>query len=313
MADVQYPSFVFFDTLKKLGIAHTKAAPILLNSEHRIGGKLPSERGMDGTRLSRDYVNVEPGRNPIWYFADFITSSQSLCDLVCKKKKITSRQLTAHLCDEPTRRMAAALEFWRLDYKLFINIMKKAAKTRNASDGDIATLCMLILAVTGCVGDLDETVRQAERFTTNIAARSFKTELAGSAELTQAPVEVRPRLGLVRVEDGVLDFANTKVLNEGPAGTVIGSMATGPSTITNVGALVSREHARIFRDENGQWFVEGLGSTNGTTLISGNDRSTTVVEAPRKMRTAPAEPVPIEVGDMICLAGTTTFLVLLQK
>ena len=40
---------------------------------------------------------------------------------------------------------------------------------------------------------------------------------------------------------------------------------------------VSRKHLRIFEDGSA-WHAQGLGSTNGTTLISGADKSITEIE-----------------------------------
>ena len=95
------------------------------------------------------------------------------------------------------------------------------------------------------------------------------------------------------------------------AGSIIGSLASGPAAITDVDADVSREHARIYR--TGQhWYIVGLNSTNGTSVISGADKVVRTVEPPRGERPRGYEPEPMEIlpSDTICLGASTRFMVM---
>lgn len=56
--------------------------------------------------------------------------------------------------------------------------------------------------------------------------------------------------------------------------------------------------------------VQGLGSSNGTVLISGEDGSETVVEPARAGASACAEPVEVHAGDELVLAGSTRFMLI---
>lgn len=116
-------------------------------------------------------------------------------------------------------------------------------------------------------------------------------------------------LGLYRLSGGRLSGAPYP-LSEMPEGTEIGSMSLAQHSINDVGHGVSRRHARIWRDGAGVWWVEDLGSTNGTAVVHANGRRV-VVSHPRTASNA--QPAvghePIAPGDRIILAGKTEFSV----
>ena len=103
----------------------------------------------------------------------------------------------------------------------------------------------------------------------------------------------------MRVIDGhILKDTSLHVLN--PAGTTIGLMPQARHTVVDVGEDVSREHARIWR-EDGRWLIRDLDSTNGTRVISYSSREVVEVRD---------EPVELSVTDTLCLGSSTRFLVL---
>jgi len=57
------------------------------------------------------------------------------------------------------------------------------------------------------------------------------------------------------------------------------------------GGYVSRQHAEIYQDASGQWFVKDLGSTNGTYLRSS--------ETGQYQRLPSNQPTPIKDGDEV--------------
>ena len=94
-----------------------------------------------------------------------------------------------------------------------------------------------------------------------------------------------------------------------PLDSTVGSLASGPGAVTDVDVDVSRRHLRIWQ-EDGRWLCQGLGSTNGTVLLSGADKSMKVVEPPKSERRGTCPPVELGLGDILILGRTTRFLVM---
>lgn len=72
-------------------------------------------------------------------------------------------------------------------------------------------------------------------------------------------------IGLLRVVDGAVRAPLHRVAAD-EAGTVVGSLASGPHDVNDVDIDVSRRYLRLWR-EQGRWLVQGLGLTNGTWLL----------------------------------------------
>ena len=171
---------------------------------------------------------------------------------------------------------------------------------------------MALFLVAGCTGD----ARQAAEYALSCARALmcgdlFRTETndgAATGYTQDAPASL---LGLYRVEKGSLKGSPYR-LDAGDEGTEIGSLSLAPNSINDVGRGVSRRHARIWRDDDENWYVQGLGSTNGSILVKKNpEGECVVIEPPRDDRPPDyiAQPVPIQSGDRLVLAGTTEFVV----
>jgi len=65
------------------------------------------------------------------------------------------------------------------------------------------------------------------------------------------------------------------------------------------GVYISRRHAKIYRDPSGQWFVEDLGSRNGTFLLPGGTGQLQKLQA--------NQPTQINDGDEIAF-GNARFI-----
>ena len=222
-------------------------------------------------------------------------------------------QVAEHYRGEGAEAMCASLRTYGLDDRLYRN-----ACARIASDGgdlETSALPLVTLFVScGCLCDPQGAVKTTEALISDKMGGHFSTTELSVGDGFPSDLDAEPKhaekLGLIRIV-GTAVKPPLYPLNDGEGGTVIGSLATGKGAITDVDRDVSRHHARVFV-KDGTWYVEGLGSTNGTVLISGADMTQQVVEATRHARTAGSAhpPVPLSNGDIICLGATTRFLVM---
>lgn len=314
MAASETPSTVMYAAFKELKISNKDVADTVLTDERSFGGQIPRQRIGERTFLFR-LVHSEPGMNSESYFIDLPTAAQKLCSKMLKKTEGPNPavQITDFLSGASLEDMRASLNAFGLDGALFSNVISMIQTMPGVNPTDQASMMVLAYLVVGCLGSPAKAANFVEAFAASIAARGFKT---GVADLSGYIPEVETkdvRLGLARIVDGAMDVTGIHPLDPSSEGTVIGSLAREDNSINDVGPSVSRRHARVFRDEIGDWYIEGLGSTNGTTVIRGSDKTVEVVEAPKAERAGQPSPVLLQVGDTIDLAGTTQFLVLLVK
>lgn len=171
----------------------------------------------------------------------------------------------------------------------------------------------MLFIVCGCLGKPDAAIDIVQDYASNVlelTINTTETNFGPAFPKAESDQESDAQLGLMRIVNGKAQ-PPIEELTCDPAGTVIGALATGPHAITNVGFDVSRNYLRIWR-ENGTWWVKGLSSTNGTTLISGDSRKIYTIEPPRAQREPGKDygPVEISMSDTLCLGTTTRFLVM---
>lgn len=285
--DRETPRSVMFNDLRKFGgITNRDTAWMLLRSTPMAGGKAPRDRVDERTFLSREVVHAPVERPRPELFADITQTAQNITARLISNlggSEMARAMVAEHYSGEAADAMRESLSAYGLDDRIYRN-----ACDRIAAPGTTAADCALplvtLFVACGCLCDPQAAV--------------------------EPEVKHAERLGLIRI---VGNAAKPPLypLNEGEGGTVIGSLATGTGAITDVDRDVSRRHARVFA-KDGYWYVQGLGSTNGTVLISGADMSQHVVEPPRHTRRPGVEypPVPLWHSDTICLGATTRFLVM---
>lgn len=310
MANVETPSSVMYSILKQLKLSNKEAASLLLSDTQMHGGQLLMDRIEERTFLFR-LTHGNPGEYPESYFANLSNVAQTLCARAVRNGSSVSSMvdLAEHLSGQPLADMEAACKEAGLDGSLFSNLVKSTKEHPGLSEANRASAIMLAYIAVGCLGDSARATELVNGFLASTASRGFQTELANESAYSESPKSEDIKIALVRVIDGALDLNSMHVLNTDEDGTVIGSMATDSSSINDVGPLVSKKHVRVYRDNAGAWWAQGLGSTNGTKLIDGADKHEVVVEAPKAERGgASSKPVPLHVGDALHLAGTTVFL-----
>ena len=318
------PSAVMYDELKSLGCKKHDVAVLLLDTDKRFGDTTMLDRIESPSQLTRYVVQVAPGELSERFFRDFDRSVPAVLSLIAKKRakgdvRKVAPDLVDYLRGEAGRAMQEALAAFGRDASVYRNAVSHIDALPLESDVQRALLHLMLFVVAGCTGDPHRAAQAAADFADQRIGEAFRTIEAhvgsgsGSSSMGEdSGDDAVAQLGLMRIVHGKLKAgAPAYRLNTSASGTVIGTLAAGPDAITDVDADVSREHARIYL-EGGRWYIVGLKSTNGTTVISGADKSVRTVEPPRAERSRGYVPEPVELlaSDTICLGSSTRFLVM---
>lgn len=306
------PSSVLYADLRIFGgITNKNAARILLSPRVAAGGKSPRDRIESRTYLSRQVVHVSPADvNPTIY-ADFYTSTQTLSSRIASHigGSDPASKMTRHYAGEAADEMCQALRAHALDEQVYRNECARLSRVRLRSERDRPLLLLMLFCITGCLADAGRATTLVEDFARTKLAMDLATVMAESNMASVRKQDDGPvALGLLRL---VGNMAQPPILPLNPDGTTVGALATGPGSITNVGPDVSRTHARIWNDGE-RWLVQGLQSTNGTTLTLASTNEVICVEPPvsRRDRNYAYPPEELHENDVICFGASTRYLVL---
>ena len=302
------PSTVLYADLRSFaGIKNNDAAHILLSAKIGAGGKAPRDRVESRTYLSREVVHVAPENVDPSIFGDLYAGAQTLYSRIIRRLNSPDalNEAMAHYSGPAAQQMEASLAAHNLDAQLYRNEVSRLQQVRLRAEQDRPLLLFMLFCFTGCLANPARAVSMVEDFAHHKLAQDLSTV---SAVTEGEAGDVPSSLGLLRIIGKV---AQPPLMPLSKSGSVIGSLASGPGAITDVGADVSRSHARIWFDGN-RWLCEGLGSTNGTYIILGSDKSAVVVEPPRSQRSSKVAYPPQELheSDTLCLGDSTRFLVL---
>lgn len=315
---METPSHILFADLKTFGhVSNHDAAMILLSPDACTNGvPIRSRAGTDRTFLSREIVHAQPGRYGIAAFNSFPRIAQQLETLIFPRLKDEGKgiqEFGSHYRGAAGRSMSAVISAMGQDSNLYRNALNRIEMAEGITDAAKAHLAFMLFVATGCLGS----PRLSIGIVSDYAAQSLSCRIstvetqvgAGYANAVAAP-QRDVCLGLLRIVDGE---ARPPIhpLSLDPEGSVIGALATGPSDITDVGYDVSGRHARIWR-QDGSWWMQGLGSTNGTTMISGDTHEPVTIEPPQSQRSLDEKPAPVRIAnsDLLCLGSSTEFLVM---
>ena len=315
---MELPSHTLYADLKNFGrISNRDAALALFDPEARYGELTIRSRALnDRSFISREIVHARPGQYGVECFQDFPTSVRALWSVLLERHgggDAGCHALLAHYTGSAAEKMRRAVADTGGDANLYANTIQKLSVEPGLTDERRGQLCLMLFVVTGCLGSPGPSIGIVDDFATeafSLGLGTIETSVGPGFARAVRPPERGVQLGLLRILDGVAQ-PPLLTLSLAPEGTIIGALATTPNAITNVDVDVSREHLRVYR-RGGTWWAQGLGSTNGTTLISGDTRKTSVIEPPRAERKPGVtySPVKITNSDTLCLGATTRFLVL---
>lgn len=281
------PCGALFAAMKKYGgMSYKELASLVLSGKPLADGRSPASRVSDRTWVSRFIVHAPVGSLQDRYFSDFgVSSLRIVARLKAREKRaLSSEQILGFIVGDGGTMMKEALSAAHQDVALYDNVLARLIGGAGYTNDERVEIAMTLFVAAGCTAN----VRAAAQFAVNYARSIHGDNLAttpaatlGDAQEASGRIAGAPfALGLVRVVDGYVKGSAHWVSPEGD-GVEIGALALGEDDITNVGPRVSGRHAHVWCDEEGRWFVEDLGSRNGTVVISGVDRSKTVVAPPK--------------------------------
>ena len=318
MAHENSPSSVMYADFKDFGLKNRDAALILLDCDRSFGDTTMRDRIESRTRLSRAIVHVAPGGVSKGLFNDFAESSQTIMSRISsmmKERRETevTRKIAVHYAGPAAQDMQTALREYGIDESMYRNAVNRISNMGLVGEADRALLYLMLFVVTGCTGDPRMAVDEVESFSSNRVGATYRTTEASFDDYREDDIgEDDYVLGLMRIVGGKLKGTNGLYrIEPTESGTEIGALASGANSITDVDEDVSRHHARIYK-QGRSYYIVGLKSTNGITVISGEDKVERVVEPPKRERPRDyvAQPFEIFPTDTICLGVSTRFMVM---
>lgn len=310
-----------YNALKQVGISNREAANVLLNTELVLGGKPIYSRLHDYPWLSRECVHVTPGKRNANEFQDFATSAHILLNKALENLKTKWRPkpktaeesagiLTNLLADKWAKPMEGALLNYHIDASMYRNALSQMSDLELETRREYALLHLILFIAIGCTADPYIGYKAIQDYASSRMNASFHTEI-GNPDDIQDDSPQAISFVLIRCNaDGMMkNIHSIYPVAEGELGTEIGMAPSSPFPIADVDKGVSRRHARVFR-QGQNWYVEGLGSTNGTWVIRQGDESARVeIEPPKRERPRSWESKPYEIqrGDVIDLGHFTYF------
>ena len=306
------PREVMFEEIyTNWAVSNKSLARAIVLHDSVTSGKSPLELIGVRSSLSRYVVHVQPGENIYGWIAPFEKVIPRVMSLLKQSRKPHgSDDIVDKLTGECSRVMRASLDAYGSDGALYANVAKRIRDGEMPNPADAAETALALFVVAGCLGD----AREAARYTVDMMERlamaaELRTRFSSDEITTTTQGGMSSYIGLYRLHGGKLS-GTPYLLSEDAEGTEIGSLSLATHSINDVGPGVSRRHARIWRDESGSWWIEDLGSTNGTVVLCANGEQV-VAGFPRTGRGGQRTcgRVPIGPGDRIVLAGNTEFAV----
>lgn len=317
MSSERTPCEVLFDTMKRrLGMPHKDLAACLLSNRPLSDGRSPVEHAKDRSWLSHVIVHAPVGAQQDRYFGDYGMAAERIMGWLASDGRRTTgaEGVLRVLSGQASSDMQGALAICRQDPNLYANSLGRVLSQVGMTPREKAQEAMVLFVAAGC----SASSRRATEYLGAYQEESRgATSITPPTRLVEQAVDVRDgeeepsTLGVVRLSDGCvrgqIHWALPRNVEpdgdaaSGAPSLTIGALATGETSVTDVGVDVSAEHARIWRAQNGRWLVEDLGSTNGTSLTSALDGEEHVL--------SPFESREVGPGDELRLGGETRFVV----
>lgn len=314
------PCSILYNDLRSFGgVKQLDAARALIDAHVAQGAMLLEKAASNRSYLTRYIVHRPPDQCSPGLYGDLALATLGLIASISDhlgEGDAAQQAILDHYRGPAADAMADILDEYGLDGNLYRNAVKRIDTSDDHDDREKGTLFAMLFIATGALADPARGTEIVESYCADKMGRYFGTRETTAGErfdarvATDADTFAVPTLGLLRING---DNVNMRVypLSRDPRGTIIGSLPKTSPAITDVGTDVSREHLRIWL-ENGHWYAQGLGSTNGTVLEPGTGGERIVVEPPRSTRKRGKSYPPVEIhnSDRLQLGLYTTFLVI---
>ncbi len=318
MAAVRTPAGELFDIMKRWGgVSHRDLALRVLSNRTLANGVSPASRANDRVWLSRYVVHAPVETLQTAYFADYGESAVKVASVLSSRAKraFTNQQIIDEVCGSAGVSMERALSECGQDTSLFRNVLGRLGTVDGLTESQRAEVALTLLVAAGCSADATQAASYTIDYIRSLHGAEVVTPSAPTGSAGQGMAEAAERLadvatmGLLRIVDGYVVGAPFWLAAEPGAETVVGALAEQEGSLRDVGVDVSGRHARIWRGDDGVWYVEGLESRNGTVLVDGATRERMVVEPPADEREGwQSAPVPFRPGDELVFAANTRFV-----
>lgn len=312
------PVAVLFDIMKRHGgVSNRDLATMILSGRPLADGHSPQSRVEDRTWLSRFVVHAPVSALGDHLFCDYTAGALRLASRLSSSRRSSRGRsdVLAAVFGQEGRAMDRALEAAGQDATVYRNLLERIRREEALSETERAEAALVLLVTAACTADVARAAVEAQNFAYSMFGSGLTTppparDDAPGREGGGADDVPAPWLGLLRLEGGLV-VGEPQWVAPTAEGTEIGALALTEGAVNAVGHDVSGRHARIWCDEEGRWWVEGLGSRNGTVLVSGLTGEETPIEPPASERRdfQPA-PVPLAPGDQLRLGQSTTFVLI---
>lgn len=304
------PCSEFFALMKKQGgISYKDMAKMILSGRPLSDGQSPVSRVNDRSWVSRFVVHAPVGSLQANYFCSFSMSAPRIVARLKSKRGhvFSSAEILDLICGDASQGVVDALASCHQNVPLYRNTMYRIANEKGFTEDERAEIAMVLFLATACTGNVSKAVECALEFSKSVHGAGMSTPMitpSGSDcdGCDSKRGSIQPTIGLLRSVDGYV-VGDTHWIDPGTKDIEIGSMALDADAINDVGVDVSAHHARIYRKDDGFWWIEDLGSSNGTSLIDG-----VTGEEVQVLRSDDGG-VEIHPGDTIKLGSSTEFVV----
>lgn len=309
------PLGTFFSAMKRYGgITYKELAALVLTEKPRAKGVSPASRVNDRTWISRYLVHAPADAIKSSYF---ISCEKCAMRVVSRlKQRMRDQKIMDFVIRKTGNDEAESLLACNQNVRPFLNMLARLFREDGGPLEERMEAAMVLLVSAAIYADVPKALSRAMHFIEDTRGPSTSVSLTTPRIIRHASVRETPSmreplmLGVVRIKDGCIADAPRWFDAMRASEIEVGTFSTRPGDLSDVDADVSRHHARIWHDGD-SWYVEGLGSTNGTTLISGLDGSRRVVEPPADEREGwTGAPVMLKPADELVFGNSTRYLVI---